>query len=108
MKKGIYQHRKNKKYYKMINSECIDTTNGHDDTLMVIYQSIETGQYFVRSASEFYDGRFTYIAPLSDDHSVVLQWTDGTYQKAVLDTLKALHIDVEEVDMKEKTIRVKI
>lgn len=49
-----YKHLKSGKIYKILFTAIIEK----DMVPGVVYQSISTGNVFVRPASEFYDGRF--------------------------------------------------
>lgn len=49
-----YKHLKSGKIYKVLFTVIIES----DLVPGVVYQSLSTGNVFVRPASEFYDGRF--------------------------------------------------
>lgn len=54
----IYRHRKTGGIYGVI---C-NATRENDGELLVVYRNMETGDRWVRPASEFNDGRFERVA----------------------------------------------
>lgn len=57
MGRQLYRHEPSKKEYELT-SIGVDEANG---ALLCIYKSLDTGVVWVRSASEFFDGRFVLM-----------------------------------------------
>lgn len=62
-KMKFYQNKKNGKTYKLLCNSVRDATNATDGRIMVLYESVETGQKFVRETKEF-DEKFTLITTI--------------------------------------------
>lgn len=57
----FYLHVKTNNVYEVLNSEVINATNSRERESMVLYKNLHEDKLFVRTSTEFYDGRFLPI-----------------------------------------------